>query len=285
MYWHDLQTSEENFGLLAFNPEFQPYPSTPQIVSGNYNVFITSDAEYLKFKVQKDGINVDNDKFKIVLDVTPNSGITNDEVNNTTYEKPVDFIIDINGKDNSRVTVDKYYDSFLYLFSKDLNSGNQFTIPQKISTNSASDQRFDQIDLRLRHKIYLPLDRIQLPPSYYETGILKYGNIYSDTADYDSKADFIQTDNYIEIRIPWLMLNFSDPAKKTILDDFYRNYVPDIDATEIPSISIDGINVGLSTPDIHDIPMTTYTWSNWEDPKYTGRLKSAYYQLKDAFTK
>jgi hypothetical protein len=114
---------------------------------------------------------------------------------------------------------------------------------------------------------------------------LKYGNIYSDTADYDSKADFIQTDNYIEIRIPWLMLNFSDPAKKTILDDFYRNYVPDIDATEIPSISIDGINVGLSTPDIHDIPMTTYTWSNWEDPKYTGRLKSAYYQLKDAFTK
>ena len=57
-----------------------------------------------------------------------------------------------------------------------------------------------------------------------ETGALHYGNADPAAEDYDSLADFCFSDDGVEIRIPWQLLNFSDPSQMLIHDDYYSCY-------------------------------------------------------------
>ena len=54
--------------------------------------------------------------------------------------------------------------------------------------------------------------------NFYRRSILR-GN--PSASSYDSRADFICNGDDVEIRIPWQLLNFSDPSRMQIHDDYY----------------------------------------------------------------
>jgi hypothetical protein len=58
----------------------------------------------------------------------------------------------------------------------------------------------------------------------FETGKLTYGNGNPNAEDYNSLSDFCYGDGLVEIRIPWQLLNISDPTNMEIHDDYYENY-------------------------------------------------------------
>ena len=81
--------------------------------------------------------------------------------------------------------------------------------------------------------------------------------------------------DYIEIKLPWQLLNFSDPSKMQIHDDYYDgNY-------GIEYINIDkmyaGIGLGKERISLKEIKLKG--WGN----KVTchERLKSSYYIMQD----
>ena len=45
-----------------------------------------------------------------------------------------------------------------------------------------------------------------------------------DSPDFNSLADFMAGDGFVEIKLPWQLLNFSDPSLMTIHDDYYEHY-------------------------------------------------------------
>ncbi|MBO5093422.1 MAG: hypothetical protein J6C33_03575 [Lachnospiraceae bacterium] len=81
----------------------------------------------------------------------------------------------------------------------------------------------------------------------------------------------------MELRIPWLMLNFRDPSTKQIEDDFQKK-------GEAQNMQIEEIYIGASW-DGKRTPMKPFTWENWDHTAYRERLKSSYYDVQTAFAR
>ena len=111
----------------------------------------------------------------------------------------------------------------------------------------------------------------------FETGRLRYGCGDPASAAYDSLADFMTREGCIELRLPWQLLNFADPSKMQILDDYYNgNY-------GIEHINIDEMYLGVMTAEQESrcelSPLTLTGWGN--RVTYHERLKASYYMMQE----
>ena len=100
------------------------------------------------------------------------------------------------------------------------------------------------------------------------TGILHYGNSNPDAIDYNSLSDFYSKNGNIEIRIPWQMLNFSNPSEMEIHDDYYENY--GVDSYPISEIFVSVLTTGKAN-------LSSYKLKPWgKEITYHERLKKSY---------
>lgn len=284
-YWSNIQTNEQNFGLLAFDPgseesvcyidgKIKDWKSRTSLIENEkYSTYVNSDEKYVYFMVKgNDSINFLNEHLVIPIDTTPNSGSsTYDDI---TFRDGVDFIIDINGKDNSTIKVQSYYDVFSYSYGGKYSEG-------EANKEGKDSSKFNPIYLCISGPIHLPEDNKDIPLRKKETGKLTYGNGNPKDDDYNSLADFYINENVIEIRIPWQLLNVMDPSSKCVMDDFYK-------VGGIQPLEIQGINIGTyiyGVDNSNKIDLKRYEWAKWEIPTYHERLKSSYYILQDAMSK
>ena len=282
-YWSDIQTSEQNFGLLSFDEgKTTPCAVLDGDISewGEWNVVsegdrltlsAMKDARYLYLMVRGDDYDPENDRIVIPIDVTPNSGAScySDQGMFRFEGGRPDFVIDLSGRENSRVKVQRYYDRCSFQYEKQDESFSSEEKPE------ADSDEFMPIYLCLNRKLVLPLTGEVIPFHKYETGKLRYGNGAPHDEAYDSLADFCCGENCIEIRIPWLMLNFRDPSTKEIEDDFRKN-----DA--FSGMYVEKIGLGVGS-DGESIGMCSFTWGNWNQVAYHERLKKSYDILRECF--
>ncbi|MBC3797658.1 family 2 glycosyl transferase [Acetobacterium tundrae] len=282
-YWDNVQTNEQHFGLLAFDSgekESTCYVdgdskdwegSTPISTTNGTELYMKSDETYVYFMAKTSNFNFDQDNLIIPVDTLQNQGSSSN--NGVNFDKAADFLISINGKDNSRIMVDSYYDSFQYLYGEKLNM-----IPKNPDYDINNSGKFVPMYLCLNKELYLPQDKLILPFSQYETGKLTYGDGNPNNSDFNSLSDFCVKDNIVEIRIPWQLLNFMDPSTKMVMNDLH------IDG--IQPVKTDGIYAGvgiLNKTSDQNINMNFYSWQDWNVATYHERLKPSYYILKDAF--
>jgi hypothetical protein len=333
-FWSNDQTNEQQFGLLSFDPgeeqligvdgktnDWQKsniqaaYEENMEPVE-NYdegyddgrtikNLYVTSDAKdvYLRIDYKDFGGNIDWSKMNtlILFNTKLNQGNTNIPFNiNLKTEEGSDFIIHLNGKEDSRIIIDKYYDSYYYTYGELLKL---ITIDDSASTKDSGF--FNPIRLATNKELYISSQDKIIPFKDYETGKMKFGVGNPESVDYNSLSDFYydENNNVIEIRIPWALLNFKDPSSKEIMGDIWQT---GIEGSDI----IDGFNVSVVTykPDENGNAVTSdkelniadslpkpedgmlksektylYTWENWELPLTHERLKKSYYILKDVY--
>ena len=83
----------------------------------------------------------------------------------------------------------------------------------------------------------------------------------------------------MEIKLPWQLLNFTDPSRMMIHDDYYENY-------GVEHMKISEMYLGVSGRTKDRIEMKPVELKGWNE-KVTSheRLKSSYYMLKDYWTK
>lgn len=278
-YWADKMTSEEFFGLLSFDPgnkksvsyndgNTKEWKKADLITeSENLKLYMKSDEEYVYFRINKKNLDINNDEIIIPIDVTKKSGSSKVKDYELTFNKNADFIIKINGKDNSTLEVQNYYDT------------NDFLFHSKIKTNKNSN-KFNILKQTILGKSYMPVSKKTIDHKEFEVGKLIYGNGNPKSKDYNSLSDFIVKEDDIEIRIPWLMLNISNPSQKLAIDDFNVE-------KEIKHVNIENISAGAYLIDnkvsTEEAQMKSYTWDKWEMPTYHERLKESYYIMQEAF--
>lgn len=278
-YWADKMTSGEYFGLLSFDPGDRKSVSyvdgnvkewtKKDLVTENNNMklYMKSDEEYIYLRVNKKNLDIKNEEIIIPIDVTKKSGSNSVEGYNFTFNKNADFIIKINGKDNSTIEVQDYYNT------------NDFLFNYETKENKTSN-KFSVIKQTILGESYMPISNKTIDKKEVEVGKLIYGNGNPKSNDYNSLADFIINGDDIEIRIPWLMLNISNPAQRLIIDDF--NVEKEIKHTSIDNISA-GIYLVEKNGSIDNAIMKSYKWNKWDMPTYHERLKDSYYIIKEAF--
>lgn len=290
-YWSDYQTNEQYFGLLSFDPgnkssvcyadgDISEWTESDTVYkTDNGSVSMKYDEKFVYFLVYKKGLDFENETLYIPIDTTPKTGSSFCENYNLKFDKGVDFIIKLNGKNNSRLQVQERYESLRSTYSVNIYNLDTYVkenIPEKTSP------KFVNINMILKTEKLIMFDILDTKGEVFETGKLTYGNANPESRDFNSLADFISSGDYIEIKLPWQLLNFADPSRMQIHDDYYDgNYGVDY-------IEIDKMYVGLVTDDSgvntrHTLaPLALKRWNN--KVTYHERLKSSYYILKDYWT-
>ena len=287
-YWSDYQTNEQYFGLLAFDPgeeqsvcyvdgDLSDWEGIePVIEHDGLSVSMQYDEKFLYFRVHKPDYDPETDTIYLPIDLTPKTGSTYCENYDLTFERPCDFVIVLDGQDNSRVMVQERYEVLHAMFLRETEDIDAFLDPPDEDT-----PLFKEIRLMLQTATPLLTGNWEASAETYETGLLEYGNANPEDAEFNSLADFIFAGDDIEIRLPWQLLNFSNPSEMKIHDDYYVNY-------GVEYIEIDEMYIGVSngTNDGERIPLQSFALEGWgKKVTYHERLKESYYMLQAYWTK
>ncbi|OVE86383.1 hypothetical protein B2G88_00805 [Natronolimnobius baerhuensis] len=336
-YWSDFQTCEQSFGLLSFDPKGETditLSGDPTEWEGATELHADASAEpllslddghngertltgleaavdprYLQLKLTYDdlGSSVDWERTNtyVLLDTKPDQGNTSIPFNTALETNDgVDFLVHLAGPDDSRVLVDSYYDVFYYIYGETLEM-----IPEVEYAGDRDSGEFHEIELVLSREMEIPDPEQTVPFESYETGKLRFGIGDPDHEEYDSLADVCVTpeENMIEIRLPWLLLNFGDPSQREVIADLWddeyslEEYAGDV----IDDISISAVTVRPDSEqeaaDLESEPNITdslseirdgelqfdsaaqFTWETWNEPAYSERLKESYDVMQQAF--
>lgn len=303
-YWENLQTNEQHFGLLSFEPDtrdtqlhvdgdpsdWEARGAEPTYTGNGKNpiekVYMASDARalYIRIDYNQDQWQEEDLQTSILLDTIKNQGQATIPEVPTEKERGIDFLVQLNGKDNSRVLIDSYYDTFYYHYGHILEM-----IESRPYANKKNNGTYHPIRLTLNKELTINKQDgpKKVPFSAYETGKLQYGNGNPSSSEFDSLADFYSKDGILELRIPWLMLNFKDPSQKQIMGDIWSE--EGIKRSEfIDSLSAAVIVSNRKQEMEQRVPAVSgswmeYTWDNWDEPIYHERLKKSYGILQAAF--
>lgn len=282
-YWSDYQTNGQYFGLLSFDPgekesvcyvdgDVSEWNEDDILIKEDIELSVKYDEKFMYFLVKKDNFDFSDDVIFIPIDTTQKTGSNYCKEYNAKFDREADFLLVINGIDNTRLLVQERYEALRSTYSQRINGFDTYrkeNIPEKNSP------RFVPINTIVEKKVLSenPLERnIDI---LVETGKLLYGNSNPESQEFNSLADFISVGDYIEIRIPWQLLNFSDPSKMQIHDDYYdRNY-------GIKDITIKEMYIGAGNKR-ERIALEKIKLKGWGNKvTYHERLKKSYYTMQE----
>lgn len=280
-YWFSVESPEKTFGLLSFDPGETTAVlldgddgewSASDIVTTNDGIrlYVKSDEAYLYFMIKADGLSLADGPLYIAADTIGDQG--NTSYNGRELAQGADFLICIDGEENSVMLTDPYYDVFQYQYS--VQNSLIETIENQLVKNSGT---FVPIYSAMSRELVLPETGEVIPFSKFEAGSLHYGDSDPDSASFDSLSDFYAGNGFVEIRIPWLLFNVRDPGTKNIIADW--NVTGAITGEMIESISF-GVMKGDGNG---TVPFDAYDWASWDLPTYHVRLKKSYYIVAQCF--
>ena len=275
--WKDVQSDGQGYGLMEFDSNTcqvdgsdEEWGEADFVFSKNgSDVYARMDGEGLALLIK----NIDvNGTYVLPIDTTSESGSDTYEEMQVSFERYADFLLCLSGKENSKLLVQSRYEAVRENYLKEYGGEDPFLdIPKK------NDKSFVPVNMVIKNMTmvkqltkenmylkYLPL---------WETGKLRYGNNNPESKDYDSLADFCYGEHMIEARIPWALLNFSNPAYRLVHKDYYTNY--GVEFKEVKSMAI-----GLGTEKEKDIALTEFELK-WKKLKYTERLKDSYKVIQE----
>lgn len=303
-YWSDYQTNEQSFGILTFDPGEERSVcyvdgdraewTEDDLVSQQDGIRLSMkyDEKFVYFLAEQEGFDLVTDRLYIPIDTTPKSGSTRAADLSLSMSDPADFVIEINGRANSRLLVQERYDIIESLFYSQITpeslisktfpapNSDRFSAVRMLLVNNLFYQRdsiYDEDfsdDKRIDFREYSTTNLTQYFISeQYETGKLTYGNANPDAPNFNSLADFCAGDGFVEIKLPWQLLNFADPSNMRIHDDYYEVY-------GVEYLTIDEMRVGAGDG-TKQIQMQSFPLEKLgKHPKYHERLKESYYILQ-----
>ena len=284
--WQDVQTEGQCYGLMEYwlgegpacyvDGDTSEWTEEDVILStGEGTLSMKYDEKFLYFYVELEEFDPKSDVLYLPVDTTPKTGSTFCENYEISFERPCDFVICIDGEDNSRVVVQERYDVLWAMRAEELERVSPYD-----EVRDKDSPVFRSIELIVQAAEPSPANQ-WVPAVTYETGKLRYGNANPESEEFDSLTDFCYTESGVEIRLPWQLLNFSNPSEMMIHDDYYENY-------GVESIHIDEMYVGFATEKSAQegrIPLGKLELTGWGKTVTSHeRLKESYYMLKEYWT-
>ncbi len=272
-YWNDVQTSEQHFGLMEYiSTECNPIPVLDGkldewneddllLKKGKTKIYAKCDSTYLYLAVQDPEADFETSGSNLYFDINPNVGCGN--YGDTKLSSDADFILHIQGKDETRMLVDTASDPYIRA-SKEW---------QELDLVQDEKDSFHRIYLITDRSLTYPQTGQRVEVQKSETGLLHYGKVDVTKDVGDVLTDFYYKDQVFEVRIPWGLLGFSAPSIKEI------NNIEDN-----TTLTVDGIQIGYLSGE-KDYGQKLFTWDNWEQAQYRPHLRKSYYMLQEYLEK
>jgi len=309
-YWSNIETPEQRFGLLAFDPDdaislsgddsewTDAMVSEPATTSG---VDATRQLEELRVSHSLEGLElrltlaelsdpIAWDQVNMLLTVGLRGESTTLPLN-TGATAVADFVVHLAGESDSRLLVEASYDAFAREF------GTTAGLPTADYRDGAAG--FVPVREPINLGYTVPPTGEAVPFESVETGQLTYGNGNPSAAAYNSLTDVHVAPGArtIEVRLPWVLLNVADPStKQRIASDWADGlatvpfesvavgagtYQPNADGQAQPAAGETNLTHALPAVTNGELHTTEYNWDTWSEGAYTERRKESYHVLED----
>ncbi|MGN0078338.1 MAG: hypothetical protein ACI36V_06105 [Coriobacteriales bacterium] len=297
-YWSDYQTNEQYFGLLSFDPGEQRSVSyadgddeewaEADVIgsSEGRSVSVKYDEKFLYLMVRGSDVGPGTALY-LPFDITPKSGSRSCEDPALEFSRDADFLLVLDGSDNSRLLVQERYEALRPTQLRATKGEDPYVdVPAKDSS------RFVRIELvlqTLKDESSLMIGRKgaaqdrggdegeRVYYQTYETGKLTCGDANPAHEGFNSLADFCYGDGFVEVKLLWQLLNFSNPSQMQVHDDYYEHY--GVENLGISSLWV-GAGSGQEAIELFEEPL-----KGWGTKvSYHERLKQSYYLVQEMWT-
>jgi hypothetical protein len=293
--WFNVMNPEQNFGLLAMDPampgtrqvdgmldDWSGLPLVDKPVGHVRALWASADAEavFLRLDVEPGAIDFDETVYYVGIDTIDSAlGDTRfPDGLDATSPAGMEFVVRLDGYDTSEVLVQPSYDVYGF-WHWILEEG-------EVNRPTPSDAgEFRSIWTIVNIEAFLDFEPFK-PRLELHTGLLRHGTADPHHMEFDSLTD-LHIDakaGSIELRMPWTLLNFTDPSQRELLMD-------DLATKEIERAETPGLRFAVvaATPGGEGAPPRTtdrlpavgvtprFTWDTWEVPTFVERIKPAYY--------
>jgi hypothetical protein len=311
--WHNRLTNEENFGVIASEAgegeeetiHIDGEPEDWQRRSNGTGLFdrLYDRALGRAYGVQRQeyedfDLSVSHDETYLYLMLDKREGdwdLATDNVNvgfgtltgGSASAKPapglsfpgggVQFLLQMKGEENSRMLVNSGYDQHTWLYADRLNM-----IPAPTTSKDPAAGDFLPWKLALSREIFLPQTRQRVPFEEIEVGVMRKGISDPESPEFYSLSDWYAEGDVLEVRIPWMLLGFTDPSSLKVWDYPYETSA---EKDKLEAAAVDGLRVYPSAGDeAGRIEPLGYIWDGWEDPNFYERKKKGFDILKEAYS-
>ncbi len=215
------------------------------------------------------------------------------------------YAIQLAGPDASRILIASTYDPYQLVPVEGLPSQNALQ-PRLGWKPRVSETGTYEAQILEPNRRRFGRDGRYFPPQRYDRGMLRYGSLDLKSPDYDSLAEWhanVRT-NTVDVRIPWNLLNVTDPSSFQVFAGFEKDgtvdtlettgilpvvfsYKPLESARTRPpmdqNLPVADSLPAMTSPDfINAKTYKYYRWNGWNTPQYDLRMKESYAILRKA---
>ena len=273
----NVMSAEQSYGILGYTPsaditidgDFSEWKDGLAVASNDTaDMYMNFDETYLYICLKYKDNNALKDKICVSIS-TVALGSQNNSSAGMNFDKNADFCLVIDGKNNTKLLCDAYYNVFEFIYAKEKGI---FKVSDNFGKKNSGE--YSSINQFLSNEIVLPLSNKTIEPKYYESGFLKYAK-----SSENSLADFYSTENCVEIRLPWYLLGVLNSKEPTALGDFCN-------AGEICYTSFEKIYAGIGTVDVDkSVNLNDSGFEKQSANNYSARLKDSYNIIKENLKK
>jgi hypothetical protein len=305
--WHNVMDAEQNYGILgeyAGNPLGTPRlggnpqlwralpllqqaqtasgwtPRSLRVGSNESFVFIAAELPPGKFPWDSIGIQLALDTYlpKVGQHLLPESMVRSD--------LGVEFLLDLRGPGRAAMRVTPDYNRHDPRLDPATGDDYGRFSRRPVTTRDRQDGRFDPLYI-VTNRARFGRDGRFFRAEGYDRGMLRF-----DTEAASTLADWYLDERagLLEIRVPWDLLNVTDPSTRTILFD-------DRISGSVGTTEARGFHFGILTYTkqkptvVRALPLLnngswriesfmTWEWGGWSEPSSYGRLKPVYDSLR-----
>ncbi|MDQ3854958.1 MAG: hypothetical protein M3281_01015 [Chloroflexota bacterium] len=295
-YWHNVLTNEENYGVLALEPgkseadkilldgKVDDWDRRTVRAVRRYRDFDLSVSHdeafvYLLLRKHTGSWAIGNGQEVSVGFGTLDGGSTRaGPVPGLTFPGGVQVLLRLTGREGSRLLINSAYDPHTWTYVHTLKM-----LRESQPSPDAKAGQFLPWRLAVSRPLYLPATRQHVPFEEIEVGRMRFGKTDPQSAAYDSLADWYAERDVLEVRVPWMLLGFTDPSSLQVWNYPYK-------VSRLEPVGVDGIRVypavrwpAEASP--QEVEPLKYTWQRWDLPAYHEREKQSYAILRDAFAR
>ncbi|MCZ8513817.1 hypothetical protein O9H85_15515 [Paenibacillus filicis] len=303
--WHNVLTNEQHFGLIAElsgkdgplkidgdpsdwkalkNDDKMTLPGT---YPGFKSITMTHDEAYVYILAElEQPFDPNKQQLNFGVDTLPGGNKHAKELGGVQLDEGLETLITLGKDGESQVKIASNYDFHTRLY------GNQYGMlkvkPEEMKDDSGI---FNPWKLSVGLQLTPPDAAKDFPFEDVPAGLLKRGTTDPASPNFNSLAMWEAKGNIVEMRIPWMLLGFTDPSSLQVMS--YGDKGGKMYATTTKGIRLvpwianrDGSGViGLNSSDgvyqVSKLPI--YQWAPWNKVQYVERPKKSYDLMKKAF--
>ncbi len=278
--WHNMENPEQNFGILALESRTKGIDGNlkdwefKELETEKISMKADADAGYFYLSAVLPGIDLaDADVYIAIDSYDEEKGDHRLPFTDKIFNNGFEFLVELRSADSAWIFVDEPYSVFTDIYNDH--------VPVYASEKNSNGNFVHQLMLTNRGRTSL-LDE-ETDSVIVDRSPLIFG--CSSEPEY-SNADWFydHSNNILELRLDWHLLNVSDPSGHFVLDDKKGTGVIEYSKTDEFNIFLFVVN--KTDGSIIQFPQEeafSFIWDEWENPTYNQRLKPVYYSLQDFF--